>query len=237
VWPVWSIRTSFDITCVRSSVSGNHANASGAAYGYGGGLYSSFTGSLNGCTVDSNAAAIGGGIYASGSLSLTNSTVSGNSATTAGTGGIEGDMLAITSSTISNNLGYCGGVYGGQITLNSALIAKNHSFFDDCDDLSVGSPPVAGANNFVGVFNESTGVPEDTLGGDPILTPLADHGGPTLTHALSLNSTAIDQGSNTLLLTADQRGAGYPRVIGAAADIGAYERQADDPQLLYSGFE
>lgn len=229
------IRASLDIACTRSSVSGNQASSGGANYGYGGGLYAAFTAELVGCTVDSNSAGVAGGIYASNDLSLTNSTVSGNTASTAGTGGIEGNGITITSSTISNNLGYCGGLLGGTITMNASIVAKNHSWFNDCDDLSAGNP-VSGANNLVGMPSQSTFVPEDTLFGDPILTPLADHGGPTQTHALSANSPAIDQGGSTLLTT-DQRGAGYPRVAGVAADIGAYERQAGDPQLLFSGFE
>ena len=230
------IRASFDFTCTNSSVSGNQANTAGPSYGYGGGLYSAFSASLTGCTIDSNSSAIGGGIYASGDLSLINSTVSGNAGTSAGTGGVEGDTLTLSNSTISNNFGYCGGVQGGTIVSTSSIIAKNHSIFGDCDDLNAGNP-VTGANNLIGVVNEGTGVPEDTIFGDPILTPLADHGGTTLTHALSLNSPAVDHGSNPLALATDQRGSRYPRVTGNAADIGAYERRADDEQLLYAGFE
>jgi len=230
------IRASFDFTCTKSSVSGNQANSGGAAYGYGGGLYSAFSAGLTGCTFDSNSAAIGGGIYASGNLSLVNSTVSGNAGTSAGTGGIEGDTLTISNSTVSNNTGYCGGVQGGTIGATSSIIAKNHSIFGDCDDLNAGNP-VTGANNLIGVVNGSTGVPEDTIFGDPVLTPLGNHGGTTLTHALSLSSPAADHGSNPLALETDQRGSGFARAVGNAPDIGAYERQADDPQLLYAGFE
>ena len=230
------IRASFDFTCTNSSVSGNQANSAGPSYGYGGGLYSALSASLSGCTIDSNSSAVGGGIYASGSLSLANSTVSGNAGTSAGTGGIEGDTLTFNNSTISNNSGYCGGVQGGTIASTSSIIAKNHSIFGDCDDLNAGNP-VTGANNFIGVVGAGTGVPEDTIFGDPILTPLGNHGGTTLTHALSLNSPAIDHGSNPLVLANDQRGGGFPRVVGNAADIGAYERRADDEQLLYAGFD
>jgi len=162
--------------------------------------------------------------------------VSGNAGTSAGTGGIEGDTLTFNNSTISNNSGYCGGVQGGTIASTSSIIAKNHSIFGDCDDLNAGNP-VTGANNFIGVVGAGTGVPEDTIFGDPILTPLGNHGGTTLTHALSLNSPAIDHGSNPLVLANDQRGGGFPRVVGNAADIGAYERRADDEQLLYAGFD
>ena len=58
----------------------------------------------------------------------------------------------------------------------------------------------------------------------PFLLPLADNGGPTQTHALALDSPAIDAGDTSL--TTDQRGVARPQ--GAAADIGAYESQACD---------
>ena len=61
------------------------------------------------------------------------------------------------------------------------------------------------------------------FGQDPLVAPLADNGGFTLTHALKRNSPAIDKGSNPTNLVCDQRGAGFPRQMGAAVDIGAYE--------------
>src|SRR5205085_446167 len=71
---------------------------------------------------------------------------------------------------------------------------------------------------------------------NPLLGPLADNGGFTLpdgstirTHALLAGSPAVNAGSNTLALAADQRGAGFVRVIGAAADVGAFEKQTLPP--------
>jgi beta-lactamase regulating signal transducer with metallopeptidase domain len=66
-------------------------------------------------------------------------------------------------------------------------------------------------------------LPGDTLHSDPLLLALADNGGPTLTHALAPASPARDAGNNAANLSTDQRGAGHPRVAGAAADIGAFE--------------
>jgi CSLREA domain-containing protein len=56
---------------------------------------------------------------------------------------------------------------------------------------------------------------------DPKLTPLADNGGPTLTHALLAGSPAINTGENTNAPATDQRG--FARIIGGTIDIGAYE--------------
>jgi hypothetical protein len=68
-----------------------------------------------------------------------------------------------------------------------------------------------------------------------LLLPLANNGGTTQTHALDPTSPAIDKGSNTLSLPFDQRGTPYPRVVGAAADIGAYELDTD--HIFGNGFE
>jgi hypothetical protein len=56
---------------------------------------------------------------------------------------------------------------------------------------------------------------------DPMLGPLADNGGPTLTMALLPGSPAIDAGDDTAAPPTDQRG--FPRPFGVASDIGAYE--------------
>jgi len=56
---------------------------------------------------------------------------------------------------------------------------------------------------------------------DPMLGPLQDNGGPTLTMALLPGSPAIDAGDTSLAPPTDQRG--FPRPAGSAADIGAYE--------------
>ena len=62
------------------------------------------------------------------------------------------------------------------------------------------------------------------------LGPLANNGGPTLTMALGLGSVAINHGlADASLLPNDQRGAGFARVIGAAADVGAFEIQNHAP--------
>ena len=56
---------------------------------------------------------------------------------------------------------------------------------------------------------------------NPLLDVLALNGGPTPTMRLLPGSPALNAGSNPASLTTDQRGAA--RVIGAAADMGAYE--------------
>jgi len=63
------------------------------------------------------------------------------------------------------------------------------------------------------ITNNITGV-------DPVLYPLADNGGFTLTHNLHTNSPAINAGDNPLSLTYDQRGKNREKLV---TDIGAVE--------------
>jgi hypothetical protein len=61
---------------------------------------------------------------------------------------------------------------------------------------------------------------------DPMLGPLANNGGPTMTHALLEGSPAIDKGVAVEGITTDQRG--FARQQGAAPDIGAFESEFVD---------
>jgi hypothetical protein len=68
---------------------------------------------------------------------------------------------------------------------------------------------------------------------DPLLGPLLDNGGPTLTHALLPGSPAINIGDPTAVPGAggvplyDQRGEPFTRVFGGRIDIGAFESQTN----------
>ena len=62
---------------------------------------------------------------------------------------------------------------------------------------------------------------------DAGLGPLADNGGPTLTHMLLDGSLAIDTGSNPAGLSYDQRGVGFDRTVGVGTDMGAVEVGVD----------
>ena len=83
-------------------------------------------------------------------------------------------------------------------------------------------------DNFAGLLTATGDQPLT----DPLLAPLADTGGPTLTHALLPNSPAINTGINALAvdengtaLTTDQRGAN--RIFNGTVDIGAFELDPD----------
>jgi len=58
----------------------------------------------------------------------------------------------------------------------------------------------------------------------------------TATHALAAGSPAIDTGANPDALFSDQRGFPHHRVVGASADIGAYELDSD-PSIFADDFD
>ena len=70
-----------------------------------------------------------------------------------------------------------------------------------------------------------------TVQQDALVAPLADNGGPTLTHALYSNSPALNMGDNAAAasLTTDQRGTGFSRVLAGTVDIGAFEGSVPVP--------
>ena len=204
-----------------------------AAPGNGGGLHIGGAGSaeVDGSTFAGNTAAEGAGLWvsASGSLSLSLSTVSDNSATGEG-GGVYDDggaSISLMSVTVADNTA---GADGG------GLRSQGDSF--SFMNTIVGNNTAGGSgDDCFGTFqSEDFNLIEDTdgctiagdtdnnvTGQDPMLEPLADNGGPTLTRALMAGSPAIDAGMTEF--DVDQRG--FARTDGQD-DIGAFERGADD---------
>ena len=184
----------------------------------------------------------GGGVSNSnrGSMTIRNCTISGNSgvATGFGTtmlgGGIAnyGVNLQITSSTIVHNsasgdsgaLG--GGIYGspnGSTRTDSSIIALNTAStgpdFTGAGGLQSLGYNIIGNNADAVISSQPTdqiGTPVAPI--DPLLAPLANNGGLTLTHALQAGSPAIDHG-DPAAPPEDQRG--YGRVD--VPDVGAFE--------------
>src|SRR5437762_8872621 len=78
-------------------------------------------------------------------------------------------------------------------------------------------------DNCAGLLNG----PGDQINTDPILGPLQNNGGPTLTHALLPGSPAIDAGDPNFTPPPffDQRGPGFDRVVNGRIDKGSFEVQ------------
>lgn len=178
----------------------------------------------------------GGGIYFESDydgLVIKNSTISGNTADDDG-GGIyiedQYDTSYLVNCTIAYNYSYeDGGGIGrdsGSIVLRGTIVSGN-SAYEDGNDLDGGSFYAEDS-----LIEDPNGVNDN--GGNIFyvpaeLDPLANNGGPTKTHALSISSPAIDAGINAALSAFDQRGSGFPRTVGTQTDIGAFEFNEDAP--------
>jgi len=237
-------------TAETSTISANVA--SGALGSYGGGVHVEGPASITRSTIDHNTADEGAGIlkrrglFDAGDVDIVDSTISGNTAAHRG-GGVLADStpyFRIVNSTIAlNSSDDVGGVLlDGEcldycvVDVTSAIIANNESAGSvrSADiDTTLDAQHVITIGD--GDMFTSIGriVPFEYTLQDPLLGPLADNGGPTHTHALQLNSPAIDAGGNPLGLEVDQRG--RARVSGLATDIGAYELQPD--ALFADGFD
>jgi hypothetical protein len=242
---------SFDYT----TISGNQAFANVAWRSAGGGVLSFYGGALRQSTVSSNEAGGAGGVaFVGGHTAISQSTVSGNSATYSFIGAgahVQGAFpVLVENSTITGNVErnpsnsrFGAGLHlgdGTQATVISSIVAGNR--LDDgtallwLSDINGGAgTTLVGDHNLLGWSGLNT--PGDTLfTDDPKLGPLADNGGPTLTHALRPTSPAIEAGNNVTGVPVDQRGTGHARVIGASADIGAFEFDLDD-LIFANGFD
>jgi len=228
------------VTVTDSTISGNSATRNG------GGISARDVTVTNSVISGNSASGSSGGIYARGDVTVTNSTISGNSASTGGGISALGDVT-VTSSTISGNssVGPGGGIYArGPMTvimvIIDSIVAGNT---DDgrAPDLHRGRDSLAvrhsliGNNTGGGLAEAPIGMPDvngNLIGGrhgtiDPLLAPLADNGGPTMTHALLAFSPAVNAGDPTFTSPPnfDQRGAPFDRVFGGRIDMGAYELQ------------
>ncbi|NEO16511.1 MULTISPECIES: choice-of-anchor Q domain-containing protein [unclassified Moorena] len=185
-----------------------------------------------------NSANYGGGIGVNGggTANIANSTIAFNEAGIDG-GGIDifSGTANIANSTIAfNEAGDDGGginIFSGTANIASTIIANNQN------DNDIFGNVTSGGNNLIGNGDGVTGFMSSDLVGtsanpiDPLLGPLQNNGGPTETLALLPGSPAIDAGSNPNSLTTDQRGAGFDRVLGSSADIGAFEVQQVTPPV------
>jgi Putative Ig domain len=227
----------------NSTISGNTAGVGGGIFNYSG------TVTIANSTISGNTASTGGGIincsgpYGSSFIS-NNSTISGN--------------IANQGGGVSNGP-YCGLYFpgGSNLSLNNSLIVGNQAAVapeiqnvTDCPSPFGCRPNTINANNFnlfgtngdTGVCGFTPGptdiVPAPGVGIADILSPLADNGGPTRTHALLAGSPAVDAGNPNgclddqgSLLLSDQRG--FPRPsAGTFCDIGSYELAASPSNPL-----
>ena len=146
---------------------------------------------LSNCTVSGNSAqSYGGGINNVAGLTLSNTTFSGNSANFGGSIAIGNPVTVSIGDTVLK-----AGKMGGNIYNDGGtVISRGYNLSSD---------------NGGGYLNG----PGDQINTEPLLGPLQDNGGPTLTHALLPGSPAIDAGDPNFTPPPfyDQRGPGFPR--------------------------
>ena len=188
----------------------------------------------------------GGAIYSdNATLVITNATLSGNSSQSGGgflvvnsfggaTYSVNGST-SIRNSTVTNNAAPAGrGVYvyvDGVTTVDvqSSIIGQSDTAIAKRDLIvapAIENPPltVTGSNNLIRSQNDYNYITLST--DDPMLGPLTNNGGATMTHAIAAESPTVNLGNNLQNLEGDQRGGVFGRVVGGAADIGAYELQS-----------
>jgi len=205
-------------------------------------------------TISGNSAANTSAISSGGLLTIANSTISGNTATgnTYSAGAIfASKTLTLSNSTVAFNSSANGAAiwfnnqkYGSSafyaVEFESSMVTNNLSNGVESDVYAQVQPsgglPINGANNIVLRAAENVALPGDTRHRDPLLLPLANNGGPTLTHAFRDGSPAFGSGNNSGNFAADQRGSGFPRAVNGVVDIGAYEAQVRDV-IFADGFD
>ncbi len=204
---------------------------------------------ITGSTLSNNHAGVrGGAIFNNDIVTLLNSTVSTNSANSVG-GGIynsvlldpadgvtvlsAGDVTLTNVTVVRNSTDGTGGglvnVDGATTTLRNTVVAANSASSSSVDLQGVFATL---GTNFIGQAEQATGLTNGVMGDqvgsasspfDPVIGPLAENGGPTLTHALQTGSPAINAGDNSGGEPVDQRGGRRP--TDNTADIGAFEIQ------------
>lgn len=180
----------------------------------------------------------GGGLWFTGEspVNITNSTFSGNKAEDDDNTGVGGAIASrhwdsttdVVNTTFVDNYA---GSQGGAIFQGNKPISVENSIFDNN---TVGNPSntqqqtnvelIDGGGNLQWSSNNpnEAKVTENITIANPLLGPLQNNGGSTLTHALLASSPAINAGNSTDAPTTDQRGI----VRDSRPDIGAYEFDA-----------
>ena len=192
----------------------------------GGGIYNASSGLvLSRVLLSSNSAGSGGGMFNQAcNPSLTNVTFSGNTSSGDGAGLYNNDHSnpVLTNVTITGNSANNAGGGGAMFNYNQSWpVLTNGILWGNTPNQIWGNATITYSivqGGFAGAGN---------LNVDPLLLALADNGGYSETHALDLESPAIDSGTNANCPAVDQRS--FIRPIDgnlddtATCDMGAFE--------------
>jgi hypothetical protein len=214
------------VSILNSTLSGNIA--------IGGGAISSrvVTVTLTNTTISGNTGEdVGGGVYANGVIDIRFSTITGNQALGAeqfGGGGVNAFPSGLVSISLLDTLLSDNTAGSGlEEPVRDANCGCTGDQPDCVNDVGDGRMIQTLGYNLSDDFSCNLDAVGDQLEGiDPKIGPLADNGGPTMTHKLLAGSPAINSGVAVADITTDQRG--YKR--DRKPDIGAYE-----VSLVYGG--
>ncbi|MFN4260211.1 MAG: choice-of-anchor Q domain-containing protein, partial [Gemmataceae bacterium] len=227
-----AIHNSGTLTVLNSTFHGNTASGGGGIYNGSGATLTIHNSTFSNNTAVNN----GGGVFNSGgTVTIRQSTFSNNMANSGSSGGGGGiitsglGLVTIQNSTFTANTAANNGggifVNSGTLTLESTIVANNTA--TNGADVFRLSGTLNARHSLIRAMNDGALNGDDPrnniFGEDPLLAPLGYYGGPTQTHALLVGSPALDAGFNYAGTTTDQRGDSFPRQIGTAVDIGAYE--------------
>jgi len=205
----------------ESSIENNTADEAGGGIL----IYYNSVLTLTNSTVNSNSAPYVGGILNDASqVYLYNSTISGNTAdeesayaqvNTDAQGMFEHSTI-VSNTAVITNTGLA--IYSGTLTITNSIIANNGT---NCDFPGGGVLVSGGYNLDDGTSCGLSGTGDLTYT-DPLMQPIADNGGSTLTHAPSSESPVRDVIPMGICTAAtDQRG--FLRPFGTGCDIGSVE--------------
>lgn len=185
----------------------------------GGAILSNSTLVLEKVVLYGNAGDAGSVAHSNANLVLINSTVSGNTSLQASTSSwtaVSGDTVTVINSTIAYNPfgGVGSGSTSGLVILRNSILSNNGG--ENCSGVAAATAITREGANISD--DDTCGGPAQIMIGDPEIGPLANNGGPTMTHALLASSPAINAGTSCSV-TVDQRYA--PR--DTQCDIGAFE--------------
>jgi len=226
-----AIFTDSDLRVVDSTLEGNKSASNGGA------IFSSGSGRLilNRSSFINNEGSVGGAVEATRSVRALNSTFSGNVAGSAAA--IFATRAILENSTLVNN--EVSGDSGALFLLDPSAIVNTiiagNRVGTEIDNCSL-NPFVTTSlgNNLTDADAADCGfdAPSDLLETDPLLGPLKDNGGSSLTHALLADSPAIDAGDDATCRNFDQRRFKRPADGdgdgNAVCDIGALEVLSSD---------
>jgi CSLREA domain-containing protein len=244
---IFSIGT---LIVTSSTINDNLTGTGPLGSGNGGGIFANVTIIVANSTISNNKTgttqAGGGGIWAGNTVTLSNSTISGNEANWYGGGLALSGSATLTNLTITNNRAgnlHGAGLFpesGSDVILRNTIVAGNF----------LGPSPSTTPDQIAGTVNSTSAcnligdggggglqnaVNGNIFASDPGLAPLANNGGPTLTHALLPQSYAIEAGNNSFVTNppftgfapfTDQRGPGFKRILDAA-DVNEIEQTVD----------